>query len=128
MWYRYMKLALQGHTIVVSSGDYGVTSPPNRNENGKQDCFGPSNKTFVSSWPVSCPYVTAVGATRFWPGQKVFEPQSVAEFARSENDSKYESSSGGFSSDIAAPMYQREAISRWIPSQPILFINTFYQL
>ena len=62
----YMKLGLQGVTVVYSSGDSGVSN--------RGACIYPSNVTnytdisdypgaFSPSYPASCPYLTAVGAT-----------------------------------------------------------------
>lgn len=58
----YMKLGLQGVTVIYSSGDSGVS---NRGE-----CIAPANSTgadtgaFSPSFPASCPWLTAVGATQ----------------------------------------------------------------
>lgn len=59
----YMKLGLQGVSVIYSSGDSGVS---NRGE-----CIIPANATnftspgaFSPSFPASCPYLTAVGATQ----------------------------------------------------------------
>lgn len=52
-------LTTQGITILFASGDYGV------GKDGK--CFtndGKKKKTFLPSFPASCPWVTAVGATQ----------------------------------------------------------------
>jgi tripeptidyl-peptidase-1 len=60
----YMKLGLQGVSVIYSSGDSGVS---NRGE-----CIVPSNYSsypvqgvgaFSPSFPAACPYVTTVGAT-----------------------------------------------------------------
>jgi tripeptidyl-peptidase I len=60
----YMKLGLQGVSVIYASGDSGVS---NRGE-----CIVPSNYSnypeqgwgaFSPSYPASCPYITAVGAT-----------------------------------------------------------------
>jgi len=67
----YMKLGLAGTTFLYSSGDYGVAG------NGgecctKAQCAGGtynsgSSGTFNPSFPATCPYVTAVGATQIKP-------------------------------------------------------------
>jgi tripeptidyl-peptidase I len=59
----YMKLGLQGVTIVYSSGDSGVSNrnacitPNSTNEYDNTGAFSPS-------FPASCPWLTAVGATQ----------------------------------------------------------------
>ncbi len=58
----YLKLGLQGVTVVYASGDSGVS---NRGE-----CIIPPNDTYIDpgafspSFPASCPYITSVGATQ----------------------------------------------------------------
>jgi tripeptidyl-peptidase-1 len=59
-----MKLALQGTTVVVSSGDSGVANRYNsgynnscvNSEYGYVDTYG---DRFSPSFPVNCPYITA---------------------------------------------------------------------
>jgi len=64
----------------------------------------------------SCPYVTAVGATKVYPGRTVFEPESVA------FDSQLDfASGGGFSNVYLAPSYQKSAVERLI----FLLYSTF---
>jgi tripeptidyl-peptidase I len=59
----YLKLGLQGVTVVYASGDSGVSNrgsciiPPDSEYNGDPGAFSPS-------FPASCPYLTAVGATQ----------------------------------------------------------------
>lgn len=63
--YEWMKLALQGVTVVVASGDTGV-----QGQFGCLENFDNSTaRGFAPGFPASCPYVTAVGATQvdfFW--------------------------------------------------------------
>lgn len=68
-----MKLGLQGTTVVVSSGDYGV---------GQEPCNGTSEKIFRPKYPSVCPWVLSVGSTELdyfsntsapVPGQKLKE-------------------------------------------------------
>lgn len=51
-----LNLGLRGVTIVVSSGDDGVSSPQARNT--------PAKCGYMPGFPASCPFVTAVGATQ----------------------------------------------------------------
>jgi tripeptidyl-peptidase-1 len=62
----YMKLGLQGVSVIYASGDAGVSN--------RGLCIYPSNITnytqieeypgaFSPSFPASCPYLTSVGAT-----------------------------------------------------------------
>ena len=77
-----MKLALQGHTIVVSSGDYGVAGNPIFAPKGfSLDCTSSAHRYKVHKpmTPSTCPYVTSVGGTRLYEGQSVYDPESVME-------------------------------------------------
>jgi hypothetical protein len=61
----------------------------------------------------SCPYVTAVGATKVYPGHSVFEsqPESAAnDLAGAPYRSAY-SSGGGFSNVYNTPDYQKNAVA-----------------
>ncbi|KAH8587033.1 Pro-kumamolisin, activation domain-containing protein, partial [Bisporella sp. PMI_857] len=52
----YLKLGLQGITVLAGSGDEGTAG---RNET----CAGSASRPFRVSFPASCPWVTAVGGT-----------------------------------------------------------------
>ncbi|UPX18779.1 Tripeptidyl-peptidase I [Ascochyta rabiei] len=93
----FAQLGARGVTVLVASGDYGV---------GRQDQCGNEDgqgQKFAPSFPASCPYVTAVGATRF------LEPEIVAFDARNNF-----SSGGGFSNIFARPAYQRDAVEAYL--------------
>ncbi|MCJ1325361.1 hypothetical protein MMC10_002024 [Thelotrema lepadinum] len=91
----FMKLGLQGISVIVSSGDGGVGGP-------RGTC--PANGFFVDYW-ASCPYVTAVGAT-----QLTSDGTEVAAQVASENFS----SGGGFSNVFPRPDYQNTAVSGYV--------------
>ncbi|KAK3321723.1 Pro-kumamolisin, activation domain-containing protein [Apodospora peruviana] len=55
-----MKLALQGVTVVESSGDYGVGG---RRSDPKEGCLGPDRDVYSPRLMSNCPYVLSVGAT-----------------------------------------------------------------
>jgi hypothetical protein len=70
--------------------------------------FKPNTNTTTS-----CPYVTAVGATKVYPGHSVYEsqPESAAnDLAGAPYRSAY-SSGGGFSNVYNTPDYQKDAVS-----------------
>lgn len=98
----WMKLALQGTTIVMSSGDSGV---------GGTFCNGADGKIFDVDFASSCPYVLSVGSTEWdrfdnatapTPGEKLNEI-ATRRFA----------SGGGFSNIFGIPDYQRELVSEY---------------
>lgn len=55
----------------------------------------------------SCPYVTAVGATKVYPGKSVFDPESAVY----DPDIDY-ASGGGFSNVYDRPKYQNDAVEK----------------
>lgn len=96
----YMKLGLQGVTVVISSGDDGVSCDPYQSE------------IFSPGFPVTCPYVTAVGSTALPPGSAVTAPQiATTEF----------SSGGGFSNIFPVPDFQKKAVETYLNEHPPSF-------
>lgn len=103
----YGKLGLLGTTILFASGDDGVagsfgecTLPDNQTVNG--DPEGPGGIRFVPSWPLTCPFVTAVGATQVNPNATVNDPESAS--------AQVIFSGGGFSDIYPLPAYQHDAV------------------
>jgi tripeptidyl-peptidase-1 len=105
----YMKLGMQGVTVIYSSGDYGVAG------NGGQCCTKPMcaggtyntgrSGTFNPSFPGGCPYVTSVGATQIVPGASVTSPEEACETVIY--------SGGGFSNVFPLPSYQAAAMKTY---------------
>ncbi|KAL7805628.1 subtilisin-like protein [Trichoderma gracile] len=96
----FMKLGLQGTSIVFASGDDGVArrSGP---------CLGPKRNIFTPGEPASCPYVTSVGATTLPSGKQPGDAETaVTSF----------SSGGGFSNIWTTPSYQANAIASYFAS------------
>lgn len=97
-----MKLALQGTTIVMSSGDSGV---------GGSTCYGASGKIFEVEFASSCPYVLSVGSTewdRFDNSTSPTTGHKLHEVATARFPS-----GGGFSNVFGIPSYQRDAVSSY---------------
>lgn len=106
----FMKLGLQGHSILVSSGDYGVASFPG--DGADNGCLGPENTIFNPQYPSGCPYLTSVGATMLYPDQTVLDGESVMHVNLSGTEQNF-TSSGGFSNYFAAPDYQEAALAAY---------------
>jgi len=83
----FMKLGVQGFTILVASGDSGT------GHDGLFRC-----KRFMPNFPATSPYVTAVGATYFTGAD-----ESAVDF-----------SGGGFSTAFPMPSYQSQAVSDYL--------------
>ena len=112
----YMKLGLTGVTVLVSSGDYGVSF-----ENKCASPTDPTNATlltgsaadkglFVPGFPASCPWVTTVGATQMRSNASVYDTNpEVAWGAGPTNGNP--SSGGGFSNVFHMPSYQVRSVN-----------------
>lgn len=126
----YMKLALQGVSVIYSSGDFGVAGNGDQclSANGTGFTDGTSGK-FNPSFPGGCPWVTSVGATQIlngkskpikqkddilvcWEnanmliGSTVDDPESACE--------QVIHSGGGFSNVFAMPSYQEKALQTYM--------------
>ena len=106
----YMKLGLAGTSILYSSGDFGVAG-------NKGQCINPDGTfnnggsgKFNPSFPPTCPYVTAVGATQIVPGASVTQPEEACETGIF--------SGGGFSNVFPLPAYQASAVTGFLTNHP----------
>ncbi|KAH8985684.1 subtilisin-like protein [Lactarius akahatsu] len=82
---QFGKLGLLGVSVLYATGDDGV---------GKDCTLSDGTVRFRPTFPATCPYVTAVGATTG------FDPEVAADF-----------SGGGFSDYFKIPDYQRQAVT-----------------
>ncbi|KAH0586015.1 hypothetical protein H2248_007292 [Termitomyces sp. 'cryptogamus'] len=105
----YAKLGLMGTSVFYSSGDDGVAG------NGGV-CLNSQLKpvrnghVFSPSFPVTCPFVTAVGATQVNPGSTVNDPEGACE--------QVIFSGGGFSNIFPMPSYQAGAVTNFLTAHP----------
>ena len=119
-----MKLGLAGTTFLYSSGDNGVAG--NQGECcTKAKCAGGtynsgSSGTFNPSFPATCPYVTAVGATQIKPNTAVTatSPEEACETVIY--------SGGGFSNVFAMPSYQSSAVQAYFAAHKPSYTATQY--
>ncbi|CEJ55182.1 hypothetical protein PMG11_01453 [Penicillium brasilianum] len=98
----YMKLGLQGVSVLFASGDNGVA--------GHDGCLGPKKDIFSPTFPANCPYVTSVGGTKVLPEHAPSVPESALYNSDGNN---ILSSGGGFSNVFQASSYQTAAISKY---------------
>ena len=98
----WMKLGLQGTTVVMSSGDSGV---------GGDVCYGPDGKIFEADFAVNCPYVLAVGSTE-WDRFDTSKPPMPYEKLKEVATARFPSG-GGFSNVFGIPGYQRDAVGAY---------------
>ena len=103
---------------MFASGDAGVGQYPNKfgGFDGPTGCLGPKKNVFNPTWPVTCPYITAVGATKVYPGNNVFEqqPESVVFDPYPGQIYLNYSSGGGFSNVYPMPDYQKSAVQHYL--------------
>lgn len=102
----YMKLALQGVSMVFSSGDSGVAGNGKLCRDPASGDFNDGSKgLFTPAFPSTCPYITSVGATEIVPGKKVTDAESACE--------QTILSGGGFSNVFPMPDYQSKAVAAY---------------
>ncbi|CAG9993160.1 unnamed protein product [Clonostachys byssicola] len=106
---QFAAVGARGTSLLFSSGDNGVGSF------APEECIsndGKNTTKFLPSFPASCPWITAVGAT------KEFSPEVVAwrpEFTDSNGVHHGNWSSGsGFSNYFSSPDYQKKEVTTYI--------------
>ncbi|KAG0651975.1 Sedolisin-A [Hyphodiscus hymeniophilus] len=107
----YMKLGLQGVTVVYASGDYGVSQ--------RGGCIGNDAEgdpgAFSPSFPATCPYLTVVGATQINDDDKTETAVGLT------NGNFF--SGGGFSNYWPAPSYQETTLADYFTDSPPPYDN-----
>ncbi|KAK0554894.1 hypothetical protein OC845_000535 [Tilletia horrida] len=88
------KLTAGGTTVVVASGDAGVS--------GNGGSCSAAGSPFIPTYPGGCPYVLSIGATQFFPEVMVDKNQSGF------------TSGAGFSNVFSRPSYQDSAVSSYL--------------
>jgi len=100
-----MKLALQGVTVVESSGDHGVGG---RRNDPRAGCLGPNRDVYSPRTMSNCPYVLSVGATVL-VNDTCRGPGKYKEVAPT-----YFASGGGFSNVFPTPVWQRRHVDNYL--------------
>ncbi|ORY08859.1 peptidase S8/S53 domain-containing protein [Clohesyomyces aquaticus] len=107
----YMKLGLQGVSVIYSSGDNGVAG---NSDECKKDRFEPS-------FPATCPYVTAIGATMLDASNGdiagTLESGGQPEIAINSQVI----SGGGFSEVFDMPDWQADVVSKFLDNADLPF-------
>ena len=98
----WMKLGLQGVSVVVSTGDSGVAP--------RDEICARNDTLFATQSPINCPYVTAVGSTVLPPGGTAGVDAETATTSFG--------SSGGFSNIFGQPSYQADAVNAYFTNSP----------
>ncbi|KAF2087709.1 alkaline serine protease AorO [Saccharata proteae CBS 121410] len=99
----FMKLGMQGTSIVFASGDSGVAA--RGTDDGNADgCLG-DGSIFNPDFPATCPFLTTAGATYLPSGA---DPNTDQEVAVTRFPS-----GGGFSNIYNRPSYQNESVMNY---------------
>jgi tripeptidyl-peptidase-1 len=111
----WMKLALQGVSVIFASGDSGVANRYNSGYNNSclnsEYGYVDTNGTrFSPSFPANCPYITSVGATTLLNSSIYGGEKAVA----SPNGPLSYYSGGGFSSIFPRPSWQSKAVEKYL--------------
>ncbi|KAI0809624.1 peptidase S8/S53 domain-containing protein [Xylaria sp. FL0064] len=101
----WMKLVLQGTTIVTSSGDVGVGAA--------NQCGGAEGQIFSPHSAASCPYVLAVGSTEWNRFANATGPEEPFEPLDEVATQRF-ASGGGFSQIFKKPSYQHAAVAGYL--------------
>ncbi|KAG6902424.1 hypothetical protein C0995_000350 [Termitomyces sp. Mi166 len=105
----YAKLGLMGTSVFYSSGDDGVAGNGGVCLNSELQPVR-RGTVFNPGFPVTCPFVTAVGATQVNPGSTVNDPEGACE--------QVIFSGGGFSNIFPMPSYQADAVTEFLTNHP----------
>lgn len=115
----FLKLGLQGVTILASSGDFGPAS--NGGACADRDSYSLNATTgiFSPNFPASCPWVTAVGGTRLSAGNQTWKPgvefpEETVWTRESSSSNRTATSGGGFSRIFKTPQYQSDAVRLYL--------------
>ncbi|TVY36143.1 Tripeptidyl-peptidase [Lachnellula occidentalis] len=103
----FMKLGMQGVSVVLASGDSGVAGPAG--DGSSNGCLG-TGKIFSPDFPANCPYITTVGSTTLPAGGNATDD--------AETSTTRFPSGGGFSNIYATPDYQQTAVSSYLTNSP----------
>ncbi|TVY71195.1 Tripeptidyl-peptidase sed1 [Lachnellula suecica] len=105
----WMKLGLQGVSVVFASGDSGV--------GGRRGCLGANRLVFNPG----CPYITTVGSTYLPKGSNVLTDDEVSTTTFA--------SGGGFSNIYDTPDYQKAAVDAYFANaDPIVKAYKSYSI
>ncbi|KAI1173492.1 tripeptidyl-peptidase 1 precursor [Nemania sp. FL0916] len=106
---QFAQVGARGTTLLFASGDAGVGPYGECVSND-----GKNTDKFLPDFPPSCPYVTAVGATKnFSPEVVAYRPAFVGPDGVSHGNY---TSGGGFSNIFEIPPYQKNEVTSYVKS------------
>ncbi|KAI2627126.1 peptidase S8/S53 domain-containing protein [Xylaria nigripes] len=115
--HEWMKLGLQGVSVIYASGDSGVANRynagfPNSCLNSEELYVDNNGTRFSPGFPVNCPYITAVGATTLIGNNTKSGERAVSQPGSGPAEAFY--SGGGFSNIFPVPSYQASAVQHFM--------------
>jgi tripeptidyl-peptidase I len=120
---QFLKLGLQGTTVIAASGDYGTADQMHTCLDPKNGASNASEGHFSSNFPASCPWITTIGGTQ-WQPQTQSEQNDLDSDAdpafpletvfRGNMGGHNTSSGGGFSNVFRTPFYQLGAVQKYL--------------
>ncbi|KAI8628143.1 subtilisin-like protein [Xylariaceae sp. FL1651] len=102
----WMKLTLQGTTVVISSGDAGV------GDNGGCPTKADGSEVFYPDYASTCPYVLSVGSTE-WDRYSNSTKEAPYEKLNEVATARFPSG-GGFSNVFPQPRWQSAAVNKYV--------------
>lgn len=130
--HEWMKLGLQGVSVLFASGDSGVAN--RYNAGYENSCLtspdvGPyvdiNGTRFSPSFPTNCPWITAIGATML-AGTTIAEGEVAVAEPDATNPKNDYYSGGGFSNVFALPSYQSAAVTHYLQKYPPHYPSHIY--
>ncbi|KAI3330031.1 tripeptidyl-peptidase 1 precursor [Ustulina deusta] len=104
---QFAQVGARGTSLLFSSGDAGVGPYGECVSND-----GKNTDKFLPDFPTSCPYITAVGATKnFEPEEVAYRPAFVG--PDGVHHGNY-TSGGGFSNIFDTPYYQKDVVTSYV--------------
>ncbi|KAI0391758.1 tripeptidyl-peptidase 1 precursor [Xylariaceae sp. FL0594] len=104
---QFAQVGARGTSLLFASGDDGVGSYGECVSND-----GKNTEKFLPLFPPSCPYVTAVGATKnFEPEEVAYRPAFVGPDGVAHGNY---TSGGGFSNIFDQPFYQKKVVANYV--------------
>jgi tripeptidyl-peptidase I len=104
---QFAQVGARGTSLLFASGDSGVGPYGECVSND-----GKNTEKFLPLFPPSCPYVTAVGATKnFEPEEVAYRPAFVGPHGVAHGNY---TSGGGFSNIFEQPAYQKKVVSDYV--------------
>ena len=109
----FAQLGARGITLVFSSGDGGAGGIAGEDASACISNDGKKTFKFLPSFPASCPYVTAAGATQgFEPETSASRPAGA--LGPDDKPHGYYASGSGFSEYFSRPSYQDKVVPKYV--------------